>query len=514
MISTFRLSRLSIAIAIGIATLTPAAFANGLLSLRRSVYRIQTVSRDTNFQSPWKVQPGGASSGTGFYIGDNRILTNAHVVASTSFITVQRDGDPEPVPAYVVYIAHDADLAILTIKDSQKFKGVEPLRLGALPRLRSPVSTIGYPMGGDQISITDGVVSRVSYRRYVHSGFKEHLLVQVDSAINPGNSGGPVVQGRHVVGVAFQSFTSAENTGYIIPTPVVRRFLNDVEDGRYDGHPEDGLTYMRFSVVNPANSEFHGLRQLGLKNGVKVSYVAPWAPTAKLIQPGDILVTVEGLDIGVDGRVEFESERVDFQTVFDLRQIGDHVTFGIVRLGKLLTVKVPVAQTQPHYFAGDIYAKHPKYFVYGGLVFTVLSRSYLKSWGAQWYKKAPVILRYLDSYVDFDDEYSGLAEIVVLGGRLPDSVNTYATTQVHGVLDKVDGVRITSLENLATALTNGTGEFIVMDFLGIPEPIVLNREKVKEANALINDKFGVVPDRWFDGPMIDGASSGLEEGQP
>ena len=479
-----------------------------MLSLRRSVYKIQTVSQDANFQSPWKSIPGGSSSGTGFYIGDQRILTNAHVVASTSFITVQRDGDPEPVPAYVTYIAHDADLALLTTKDPKIFDGVAPMKFGALPRLRSPVSVIGYPMGGDQISITDGVVSRVSYRRYVHSGYKEHLLVQVDSAINPGNSGGPVVQGRHVVGVAFQSFTSAENTGYIIPTPVVRRFLKDVEDGRYDGHPEDGLSIMTFSVVNHATSEFHGLKNLGLKNGVKISFVATWAPTHGILKQGDIIVKVEGRDVGVDGRVEFESERVDFQTIFDLRQMGDRVTFSVVRDGKLLELPVPVAPNKPHYFPGDVYAKHPNYFVYGGLVFTVLSRSYIKSWGSQWYKKAPIILRYLDSYVDFESEFSSMDEIVILSGRLPDSVNTYATSQINGVLKSLDGQKISSLQSLTTAMLNGTGEYIVLDFHGVADPLVLNRAKVKAANTEINDRFGVVPDRWFDGPLIDGAAMG------
>src|SRR5690606_37853679 len=112
---------------------------------------------------------------------------------------------------------------------------------GELPALRTPVSTVGFPTGGELISITEGIVSRIDFRRYAHSGYSEHLLVQVDSAINPGNSGGPVVQEGKVVGVAFQGLSSAENTGYIIPVPVVERFLRDIDDGVYNGHPHDGL---------------------------------------------------------------------------------------------------------------------------------------------------------------------------------------------------------------------------------------------------------------------------------
>ena len=48
----------------------------------------------------------------------------------------------------------------------------------------------GYPMGGDSLSITKGIVSRVVMTRYTHASNKL-LGIQIDAAINPGNSGGP-----------------------------------------------------------------------------------------------------------------------------------------------------------------------------------------------------------------------------------------------------------------------------------------------------------------------------------
>ena len=48
----------------------------------------------------------------------------------------------------------------------------------------------GYPMGGDSLSITKGIVSRVVMTRYAHASNKL-LGIQIDAAINPGNSGGP-----------------------------------------------------------------------------------------------------------------------------------------------------------------------------------------------------------------------------------------------------------------------------------------------------------------------------------
>ena len=58
-----------------------------------------------------------------------------------------------------------------------------------------------------------------------------HLACQIDAAINPGNSGGPVLQNGKVVGVAFQGYSGdvAQNVGYMIATPVLQHFLEDIK---------------------------------------------------------------------------------------------------------------------------------------------------------------------------------------------------------------------------------------------------------------------------------------------
>lgn len=51
----------------------------------------------------------------------------------------------------------------------------------------------GYPTGGDNTSVTSGVVSRVEVAQYVHAA-SNLMAIQIDAAINPGNSGGPALQ--------------------------------------------------------------------------------------------------------------------------------------------------------------------------------------------------------------------------------------------------------------------------------------------------------------------------------
>lgn len=80
----------------------------------------------------------------------------------------------------------------------------------ALVYMLQPPSLVA---GGDNISVTKGVVSRVEPTQYVH-GATQLMAIQIDAAINPGNSGGPAIMGNSVAGVAFQNLSGAENIGW------------------------------------------------------------------------------------------------------------------------------------------------------------------------------------------------------------------------------------------------------------------------------------------------------------
>jgi S1-C subfamily serine protease len=78
------------------------------------------------------------------------------------------------------------DLALLTVSKPAFWEGAMQLNIGGNPRLQQEVHVIGYPLGGEGICITAGVVSRVDYGEYAQSK-KSNLSVQVDAAINSGN---------------------------------------------------------------------------------------------------------------------------------------------------------------------------------------------------------------------------------------------------------------------------------------------------------------------------------------
>ena len=96
-----------------------------------------------------------------------------------------------------------------------------------MPHLQVTVTVVGYPLEGDTISVTKGMVSRIEVTSYAH-GSSYLLGIQIDAAINLVNSGGHALNDQgECIRVAFQVFSSedVENIGYVIPTTIVSHFF-------------------------------------------------------------------------------------------------------------------------------------------------------------------------------------------------------------------------------------------------------------------------------------------------
>ncbi|MCX6966763.1 MAG: S1C family serine protease [Verrucomicrobia bacterium] len=302
------------------------ARAISIVEVRKSLVHISTTAQEPNYRVPWNAGASQSGSGTGFIIGSNRILTNAHVVANARFISVERENDPKHYIAKVRHVAHDCDLAVLEIADPRFFEGTVGLSFtNQIPQIESSVSVYGYPIGGDRLSVTTGVVSRIAFHVYAHTGADSHLTIQTSAPINPGNSGGPVLQDGKVIGVAFQGFNGdvAQNVGYMIPVPVVQRFLKDIEDGHYDHYMD--LCISTFPLLNPAQRKALGLEDDA--RGVLVGKVVTGGACDGALKVGDVILSIDGHPVQSDGYVELDGERVEMPEVVERKFKGDTVAF-------------------------------------------------------------------------------------------------------------------------------------------------------------------------------------------
>lgn len=461
--------------------------ASGAPGPAASMVRISTTAQQPDYSVPWNPGNVGGGVGAGFVIEGKRIMTNAHVVSNATFITVLKEGDPTPWEARVLYIAHDCDLAILGVYDEKFFEGTKPLEFGGIPALESTVSAYGYPIGGDRLSVTTGVVSRIDFLPYSHSEVDSHLAIQVDAAINPGNSGGPVMQNGKVVGVAFQGFSGAvaQNVGYMIPTPVIRRFLQDVKDGSYDRYMDLAATY--FPLLNPAKRAALGVTEPDA--GVVIGSVFGGGPSEGKLEPGDVILKIDGLKVYADGKIDLEGEKTEMAEVFERKFKGDEVKLEILRGGAKQEVSLTLDRPWPFEMQAHSYDKRPRYVLVGGLLFQPLNRDFIES-----QKNVDARLRYFFDYYVTDHLYREHPEVIVLSDILKDPVNTYAAPFKGGIVEKINGQHIRSLQDVAAAFEQ-PGEFHVIELLGEGRPIVLERSALAEAKDRIGARYGVTVDR-------------------
>ncbi len=329
-----------------------------------SLVKITVQSNPVDLFSPWQNIGVRGFQGSGVIIDGNRILTAAHVIEDAVSIEVKRQGQTRKYEAEVSIIGDECDLAILTVDEPIFFKDAVPMPLGKTPKIEDAVKAYGFPEGGDSVSATSGIVSRIELSIYTHS-WRRLLIAQIDAAINDGNSGGPVVSEGKLAGIAMQALQEAENIGYIVPVAVIDHFLEDVEDGKFDGFPRMGVAVQ--SVENKAQRVQYGLTEE--ETGVLVTSIGFGSSVHGVLEKEDVLLEINGVVIAEDRTVQVDGiGRVGLSYIVQSMQVGETVSLRILRNGKRLVRKVKLKNT-PELVPGNFDKNNKTYFIIGGLVF-------------------------------------------------------------------------------------------------------------------------------------------------
>jgi len=476
-----------------VATPLPAAvqesvFEDIIKTYEKSVVMIMAVRQEFDYVTPWKKRPMSGGVGTGFVIDGRRILTNAHNVANARYIEVSKQYEATRYPAAVEFVGHDCDLAIVRVYDESFFDDTTPLSLGGIPRVNSTVQTCGFPMGGRQLSITKGVVSRIETGIYSHTQADSHVIIQTDAAINPGNSGGPVLQDGKVVGVAFQGLQQADNIGYLIPTTVIRHFLTDIEDGTYDGFGSLGADTFE-GLHNPAYKKY--LQVPPAVEGVVVTEVVRNSTAEGILKKGDVLTKIGDYTIDNDGLIHIDGLRLDFSEAIDRKQIGETIDITFYRDGRPQTATLNVALNYPVLTWGRLYDNEPKYHIFAGLTFVTLSRNFLENWGRNWLSEIPFTLRYLFFHANELIDDAERKQLVVLSEILPDDVNVYLAGFKNQVVETVNGVKINTLKDLPAAFEKDQDGYCIVKFMNNDSPMIIDAAAARSRQADILNKYQV-----------------------
>jgi S1-C subfamily serine protease len=217
----------------------PQVFADGVESIVGVTAPDATVSPAVDASAGGIVRvlssaPSCASdaTGSGWVVGTDRVVTNAHVVAGSGDLAVQIGGTGEAVPATLVVFDPERDLAVLAVPGLD----ASPLRLGTELRSSAQAYVAGYPEGGPydvepaRVRQTLDATGLDIYERDTVT----REIYALRGLVRPGNSGGPLLDvDGHVVGVVFARSTTDADTGYALTldelAPVLDRAASSTE---------------------------------------------------------------------------------------------------------------------------------------------------------------------------------------------------------------------------------------------------------------------------------------------
>ena len=468
------------------AAVAPTPIANPTpVQVENSVVKVFSTMRYPDLMKPWSKQAPSEATGTGIVIEGKRILTNAHVVLYASQVQIQANQAGDKLFATVEAIAPGIDLAVLKLDDESFFETHAPLaRANTLPEIKDTVLAYGYPAGGNSLSITKGIVSRIEFMPYNYP--VAGLRIQIDAAINPGNSGGPALVGDKMIGVAFSHLGNADNIGYIIPCEEVELFLAGVAAGRYDDKPA-----MFDELQTLENDALRTYLKLD-KNAQGIVVHRPYRDDAEYpLKKWDLITKIGDTQIDDQGMIKVGNYlRVRFQYQIQKLATNGHVPLTIVRQGKEMKIDLAVSADRP-LLMRDLRGSYPSYFVFGPLVFSTATMQYTSGFsnnaGAMnvlSFINSPLITRRGDQ-----PAFPGEELVIVSSPFFPHKLAKGYGNPMSQVLKSVNGIPIRNLKHLVEVLRDSKDEFLTFDFdrREGETPVLRRRDALDATEEILND---------------------------
>ncbi|HHC11108.1 MAG TPA: PDZ domain-containing protein [Campylobacterales bacterium] len=279
----------------------------------------------------------------------------------------------------------------------------------------------------------------------------------------------------------MQQIPGAQNIGYMVPVPIIKHFLKDIEDGKYDGFPQLGI-YTEL-LENPTQKEYFKLSQN--EGGILVVDVLYNSPFKDVLKQYDIITTIDSHKIESDGTVEFrENQYTHFKYYIDIHQYGDEVSLDVYRDGKKIKLKVKLpkhvseekfSMTQFHY------DKMPTYYMLGGYVFVPLTENLLVS-----SHRANLPLRYGATKFPKKDKQ----EIVLLLKVLASSLSRGDYSLGFWKIDKVNGKSFKDFKEFYKLIKDTKDKYIILED-DDGSKVVIDKQKALSIDTQLLQRYSI-----------------------
>ncbi len=453
-----------------------------------SLVRVKVSSQTYSYVRPWDTKAGQNREGLGVIVKKGLVMVTAQLVADSTYIELEKGDSGNRSPAHIVEVDYRSNLALLGVEDSSVLQGKKsiPIRdkLAAGDRVKVLLS------GKDgKYERLQGRVSGIDTGGYPYKSKLMLSKIKVSLPAATDASSMVIVKDGAICGFGMGYHQSSE-TVKAISVPVLHHFLNDYNDGRYEGLPFVGIDFSPLDDV-----QIREYLKMGQhKGGIYIYRVRPASPAAKAgLKQGDVLLSMDGLVVNKFGKYKDDVFGLtNLSHYISIRKYsGESVVLEFLRDGvkKSATVRLEAASLVdspvPTYMEGA----PPKYMILGGLVITELSRQYLQEWGPQWVVKAPENL--VHYYLNQWKLLKPGQRLVVLSHVLPTRAMIGYTKFSNMIVNMVNDRAILKIEDVRAALQKPIGQFHHLTFIGDSKEVFLNRYTLEKENIFIQRRYGI-----------------------
>ncbi|MFK7909580.1 MAG: PDZ domain-containing protein [Akkermansiaceae bacterium] len=454
-----------------ISTITCHAVA----PVQNHVVRINSTLQKWSASQPWDKSAPGKRRALGVLVGENRILTTAEMAADATYIELENADSTRTVPAKVVAIDYEVNLAILVPEQSgaaEFMKDLKPIALGQPAKIGEKVSVWqlednGVPLVTELTIQSADIVSSFAQGHYFLTYEAKGSMQSASSSFSL-----PVIKNGKLLGL-LTSYNSKDQITDVLAPEIIKAFLEDTKDGDYKGFPSLGIAIS--STVDP---NFRAWLKLSDDiGGLYITLVREDSAAEKAgLEKGDVITEIEGKKISRRGYyTDSQYGRLFWShLVRGSHKVGDELKITVLRKGENKTLTAKLERPGNRLVPAYTYDTAPKYLVKGGFIFQELTATYLKAFGKDWQTKAPLDL--LDVLTSPEDYEEGRNRVVFLSAVVPTPATTGYERMRNLIIAKVNGKDIADIPSLVKAFQspNSDGLHTIEFSDGNPKTIYLD----------------------------------------
>ena len=482
---TFLLTVVLVLAGVGAGTAADAKLSS---PWERTVVTLEVTRKQYDYIQPWSKRVETVQK-SALILDGHRLLTTADYLGDHTLTRLQKGGRGKWWAGEVQWVDYHANLAQLTAEDPAFWNGLTPARLADPMPTQGSAQLLRWRNGNLESRKAD--LNRLTVKNGKLT-FVDYVHLELDSEVNGAGWAEALVLGNQVIGIT----TSQDgNLLTALPALFIRPILEAVDKKNYRGLGYFDFTWQK--TENPALVK--SLQLTGEPRGAIVIEAAAKPGVPAVLKARDILLQIDGFDVDTSG--DYRDPRYGNLSLENLatRQhwAGDDVRMKIWRDGHALDVvyHLPKAEYAAELVPTALFDQEPEYLLVGGLVFQPLTEPYLRSWGADWKRKAPFRLAYYKSEKPTPQRPSR----VILAQVLPDAFNLGYQDYRYLALDQVNGRPIGRLADVVEALQQPVNGFHVFEF-GRGDAyrrLVLDASQTAEATQRVLDRFGIERDHVF-----------------